>query len=86
MSASAAPCYLDSVASHVTLYVKHDCPHCDARRAELIARGAPFTEIDVGRHPEAVPELLKLTKGRRVVPVMVDGTRIDVASAGGSEF
>ena len=78
-------CYLRRVA-HVTLYVKHGCPHCDARRSELRARGAHFTEIDVGLHPEAVPELLKLTKGRRIVPVMVDGARIDVASEGGSEF
>jgi glutaredoxin len=70
----------------VTLYVKHDCPHCDAAARGADRPGARFTEIDVGRHPEAVPELLKLTKGRRVVPVMVDGARIDVASAGGSEF
>ena len=61
MSGCAAACYLRRVA-HVTLYVKHGCPHCDARRSELRARGARFTEIDVGRHPEAVPELLKLTK------------------------
>jgi glutaredoxin len=72
--------------AHVTLYVKDGCAHCDARRSELEARGVRFTEIDVGRHPEAIPELLKLTKGRRVVPVVVDGPRIDVASAGGSEF
>lgn len=62
------------------------CPHCDRERAALVARAVRFTEIDVGRHPEVVPELLKLTKGRRVVPVTVEGTRIAVASAGGSEF
>lgn len=69
-----------------TLYVTRDCPHCDRQRAALVARGIAFTEVDVGAHPEAVPELLKLTKGRRVVPVLVEGARIVVASEGGSEF
>ena len=31
-------------------------------------------------------ELRKLTGGRRVVPVLVDGVRIEVAPEGGSEF
>lgn len=70
----------------MTLYVKHGCPHCDRRRAELVARDVRFTEIDVTSRPDVVPELLKLTKGRRIVPVVVEGARIDVASEGGSEF
>jgi glutaredoxin 3 len=74
------------VPAHVTLYVKAGCPHCDAARATLAARGAAFTEIDVGAHPEVVPELLKLTRGKRIVPVVVEGARIDVASGGGSPF
>lgn len=74
------------MAMHVTLYSKTGCPHCDRQREALVARGQPFTEIDVARHPEAVPELLKLTKGRRVVPVVVEGARISVAADGGSEF
>lgn len=74
------------MAAHVTLYVKRSCPHCDRRRAELVARAVRFTEIDVTARPDVVPELLKLTKGRRIVPVVVEGARIDVASEGGSEF
>ncbi len=70
----------------VTLYVKAGCEHCERRRAELVGRGVTFTEIDVARRPEVVPELLKLTKGRRIVPVTVEGASIDVATAGGSEF
>lgn len=74
------------MALHVTLYVKDGCPHCERARTALTARGARFTEIDVVRQPQVVPELLKLTKGRRVVPVTVEGSRITVADAGGSEF
>jgi glutaredoxin 3 len=74
------------MATHVTLYVKQGCPHCDRERDVLVTRGLDFSEVDVGARPEVVPELLKLTKGRRVVPVLVEGARISVASHGGSEF
>jgi hypothetical protein len=46
----------------------------------------PYTEIDVTRNPERIPELLKLTGGRRVVPVIVDGAQIRVAPSGGDAF
>jgi len=74
------------MAVHVTLYVKDGCPHCDAARAALVARAVAFSEIDVAQHPEVVPELLKLTRGRRIVPVVVEGARINVANDGGSAF
>jgi glutaredoxin len=74
------------MAAMVTLYGVDGCPHCDAVRARLVANGTAFSEVDLRRHPEVVPELLKLTKGRRVVPVLVEGARISVAPDGGSEF
>ena len=74
------------MAAYVTLYVKGDCPHCDRQRDALVARGVAFSEIDVVARPEVVPELLKLTKGRRIVPVVVEGARIAVAPDGGSEI
>lgn len=70
----------------VLLYSRGGCPHCDALRAALAARGAVVDEVDVGVRREAIPELLKLTGGRRVVPVVVDGGRILVAPDGGSSF
>lgn len=77
MTASPAP---------VLLYTRAECPHCDAMRDALVARGADIREIDVGRQPEVIPELLKLTKGRRIVPVVVERGRIDVAPDGGTSF
>jgi len=73
-------------APPVLLYVKAGCPFCAAKRAELASRGASVREIDVVERAEIVPELLKLTRGRRVVPVVVDGGRIVIAPDGGSEF
>ncbi len=70
----------------VLLYVKAGCPFCDAKRAELTARGVAVREIDVDARPQAVVELLKLTGGRRIVPVVVEGGTIAVAPDGGSSF
>lgn len=69
-----------------TLYTTAACPFSRALREQLVAAGKRFTEVDVGEHPERVPELLKVTRGRRIVPVLIDGVRIEVAPDGGSEI
>jgi glutaredoxin len=74
------------VVPPVLLYTKAGCPYCDAKRAELTARGVTVREIDVTARPQAVVELLKLTGGRRIVPVVVEGGAIAVAPEGGSPF
>ena len=75
-----------SVAGPVLLYVVPGCPHCARQRATLAARGAAVREIDVRARPEVIPELMKLTDGRRIVPVVVEGGDIRVAPDGGSPF
>jgi glutaredoxin len=74
------------VTPPVLLYAKAGCPFCDAKRAELAARGARVRELDVVATPQVVVELMKLTRGRRVVPVVVEAGKILVAPDGGSEF
>jgi len=74
------------MARLATLYTKSGCAHCERQRDDLVRRAVAFTEVDVTTHPEVIPELLKLTRGRRVVPVLVEGARIVVAAEGGSEF
>ena len=62
---------------------------CAVMFSFLYTRGSTthaFEEIDVGREPHLVPELLKLTGRVRVVPVLVSGTRIEVAPRGGTRF
>jgi glutaredoxin len=70
----------------VLLYTTTGCPHCEAKRRDLAARGVAWREVNVSERPEAIVELLKLTRGRRVVPVVVDGARIEIAPDGGSTF
>ena len=73
-------------AAPVLLYTKTGCPYCDAKRAELAARGVAVREINLSEHPEVVAELLKVTRGRRIVPVVVEGGRIKIEPGGGSSF
>ena len=73
-------------AAPVLLYTKTGCPYCERKRAELAARDASVREINVTEHPEAVAELLKVTRGRRIVPVVIEGGRIEIAPEGGSSF
>jgi len=70
----------------VLIYVRAGCPHSEAARAALEARGARVRAIDVVASPRSIPELLKLTGGRRIVPVVVEGTVVRVAPDGGTEF
>jgi glutaredoxin len=74
------------VAAPVLLYTADGCPHCEAMRVALAARGAVVEEINVSSQRQAIPELLKLTRGKRVVPVVVDDGRVIVAPEGGSAF
>ena len=71
------------MAGKVTLYVKTGCPYCAAKRREFEKGGVVFTEVNVTERPEAVPELLKLTKGKRLVPVIVEGASVSIAPQGG---
>ena len=66
--------------------MKAGCPHCAAARADLLERGVAFREIDVATRRETIPELLKLTAGRRIVPVLVEDGQILVAPKGGSSI
>ncbi len=69
-----------------TLYGRSDCPFCRTLSEDLRRRGVETVRLDVDRRPELIPELLKLTGGRRIVPVLVEGSRIEVAPSGGTEF
>ena len=74
------------MALPVLLYTKTGCPFSDAKRAEFAARGVDVREIDVAQCPQLLVELLKLTGGRRIVPVVVEAGVVAVAPDGGSEF
>ena len=70
--------------ARITLYTKDGCPHCDRLRESLRSAGEVIEEVNLSRSPQAMTELLKLTDGRPVVPVLVRGAEIQVAPKGGT--
>jgi len=67
----------------VKIFVKPGCPYCEAAREYYNQQRVAFEEIDVIGNPEAQKELLKLSKGKRMVPVIVDKGRVKVGWDGG---
>ncbi len=71
------------MSAPVTLYTKTGCPYCAAKRKELTDKRVDFVEINVRERPEVIPEVLKLTGGERIVPVIVAGANVAIAPDGG---
>ncbi len=72
--------------SRVFLYTKDDCPYCDRQRELVRGEGVRVVEVNLSQEPQSMTELLKLTDGRPIVPVIVRGSVVSVAPEGGSEI
>jgi glutaredoxin len=68
------------------VYTRDGCPACARLKEALGAAGERYVEVNLSREPQAMTELLKLTAGRRIVPVVVRGGKIEVAPGGSTEF
>ena len=66
----------------IILYTHPDCSYSDAQRDDYLKQSVEFHEIDVSLHPEAVPELERLTGGERITPVIVQGDTVTVGYHG----
>ena len=43
-----------------------------------------YLEIDVSKEPDKIPDLLQLTEGERVTPVMVENGKVTIGFKGGT--
>ncbi|MFG0419853.1 glutaredoxin 3 [Pseudomonas sp. REST10] len=59
---------------NVTLYTSDHCPYCLNAKALLKRKGVSYDEIDVGRSPGRLAEMLQRSK-RRSVPQIFIGQR-----------
>ncbi len=55
----------------VVIYTRKDCSYSDAALSEMKDNGTPFKEIDIDEVPGATEELLRLSNGEAITPVMV---------------
>jgi len=67
--------------AEVIIYTKHGCPYCAAAKEEYGKRGG-FTEINLHDQPDKVEEMLRLSGGKRQVPVIVEGDKVSVGFGG----
>ena len=68
----------------VLLYTHPDCAFSAAAKMEYRKNKVEFLEIDLSRDSDKIPDLLKLTDGERVTPVMVENGQVIIGFKGGT--
>ena len=67
----------------VIIYTKPGCPYCAAAKEDLASRGVAYEEVSTHNNPKAVAEVMRLTQGEGIVPVLVAGSEVKVGFGGG---
>jgi len=66
----------------VTIYTKPGCPYCTKAKEHYSSQGIDFKEIDVYSVPGAKEKAIELA-GKSIVPVIVDGDKVQAGFGGG---
>lgn len=66
----------------ILIYGKDTCPFTTAARDALKNEGKAVDYIDVLANPDQLAAMLKLTDGRRQVPVIVEGGQVTIGFRG----
>ena len=72
-----------TVPQKVVIYTKPGCPYCAAARQDLEERGVPYDEISIKDNPKAVEEVMRLSDGKGIVPILVSGEEVKIGFGGG---
>jgi glutaredoxin 3 len=67
----------------VTIYTKPGCPFCAAAKQDLEERGVPYNELSTQDDPKIVREVMRLSNGKGIVPILVIGDKVKVGFGGG---
>jgi glutaredoxin 3 len=70
------------MSDEVVIYGKDSCPYTVAARDEYRDRGATVRYVNVKKDPAGLDAMLRLTNGRRSVPVIVEAGRVTVGFGG----
>jgi len=66
----------------VTIYGKDTCPYTQAALDDYRGRGIAVSYINVKKDAKQLEHMLKLSKGRRAVPVIDDNGTITIGFGG----
>jgi glutaredoxin 3 len=67
----------------VLIYTEPGCPFCAAAKQDLEERGVPYKELSIQDNPEAAQEVMRLSNGKGIVPILVIGEEVKVGFGGG---
>ncbi len=66
----------------VRIFGKDSCPYTTDAREDYARRGYAVEYVNVRKDPDRVAELLRLSGGRRAVPVIDEGGKVTVGFGG----
>ena len=66
----------------VVIYGKDACPYTQAARDDYAKRGLTAQYINVKKDPAGLTRMLEHSKGKRLVPVIVEGDRVTIGFGG----
>ena len=66
----------------VLIFGKDACPYTQNARDDFTARNVPFKYLNVKKNPAELERMLVYSKGRRQVPVIVEGDKVTVGFGG----
>ena len=65
------------------IYSHPDCAFSAAAKMDFRQRKVEYLEIDLSKEPDRIPDLLEMTKGERITPVIVENGSITIGFKGG---
>jgi glutaredoxin 3 len=66
----------------VVIFGKDACPYTQAARDDYAKRGLTVDYINVKKSPAGLERMLEYSKGKRLVPVIVQGDRVTIGFGG----
>ena len=66
----------------VQIFGKDACPYTQAARDHYLSLAVPFEYFNVKKNPAALERMLALSRGKREVPVIVEGDKITIGFGG----
>ena len=73
---------MEKTQAKVLIYGKDTCPYTTAAREDYSKKKVPFEYINVKTSASAMQDMLKWSKGKRDVPVIVDNGKVTIGFGG----
>jgi glutaredoxin 3 len=66
----------------VEIFGKDACPYTQAARDHYLSLGVPFEYYNVKKAPAALDRMLRYSRGKRQVPVIIEDEKVTIGFGG----